>query len=122
LRDRRLGGFKFRRQQPLGRYTADFYCAEVKLIVELDGRSHADRRERDAVRDDWMRSEGVDVLRVPVWEFSKYKYNVLRNILWRCRERAGVFLEEQKRLSVAGGVRPLTRSACADRPLPQGER
>jgi very-short-patch-repair endonuclease len=35
LRDRRLGGFKFRRQVGIGRYVADFYCAECHLIVEL---------------------------------------------------------------------------------------
>jgi very-short-patch-repair endonuclease len=42
LRDRRLGGFKFRRQEQLGRYIVDFVCFEQKLIVELDGSQHAD--------------------------------------------------------------------------------
>ena len=42
LRDRRLGGFKFRRQEQLGRYIVDFVCFERKLIVELDGSQHAD--------------------------------------------------------------------------------
>ena len=41
LRDRRLGGWKFRRQQPVGSYIADFICFEAKLIVELDGSQHA---------------------------------------------------------------------------------
>ena len=40
LRDRRLGGLKFRRQRPEGRYVADFVCLEAKLIVELDGAQH----------------------------------------------------------------------------------
>ena len=42
LRDRRLGGFKFRRQEQLGRYIVDFVCFEQKLIVELDGSQHAE--------------------------------------------------------------------------------
>ncbi|MBC7102378.1 MAG: endonuclease domain-containing protein [Parvibaculum sp.] len=42
LRNRMLGGFKFRRQFPVGPYIADFVCIERKLIVELDGGQHAD--------------------------------------------------------------------------------
>ena len=40
LRNRRFNGFKFRRQQPIGPYIADFVCLEAKLIVELDGGQH----------------------------------------------------------------------------------
>jgi very-short-patch-repair endonuclease len=40
LRDRQIGGFKFRRQHPVGRYVADFACLEALLIVELDGGQH----------------------------------------------------------------------------------
>jgi very-short-patch-repair endonuclease len=40
LRDRRLGGFKFVRQDSVGRYVADFCCREEKLIVEVDGGGH----------------------------------------------------------------------------------
>ena len=40
LRDRRLEGFKFRRQHPIDRYIADFACIREKLIVEVDGLSH----------------------------------------------------------------------------------
>jgi very-short-patch-repair endonuclease len=51
LRDRQLGGFKFVRQEPIGRYYVDFVCRERLLIVEVDGGQHADSpsdRERDA--------------------------------------------------------------------------
>jgi len=41
LRDRRLGGFKFVRQEAIGRYIADFVCREKKLIIEVDGSQHA---------------------------------------------------------------------------------
>jgi very-short-patch-repair endonuclease len=42
LRDRRMGGAKFRRQHPVGPYTLDFYCKEVQLGIELDGSGHLD--------------------------------------------------------------------------------
>jgi very-short-patch-repair endonuclease len=45
LRDRRLNGLKFKRQVPIDKYIADFYCAEARLIVELDGGQHATRDE-----------------------------------------------------------------------------
>ncbi len=71
LRARRLGGHKFRRQQAVGRYVADFYCAEAALVVEIDGEGHAGRREKDSERDRWMRAEGIEVMRVSASRFSK---------------------------------------------------
>ena len=65
LRDRRLGGLKFRRQVPLGDYIADFACFRPKLVVEADGIAHAgdDAEAYDAARDLWMRGQGFTVLR-----------------------------------------------------------
>ena len=63
LRDRRLGEFKFRRQETLGRYIVDFVCLERKLIVELDGSQHAESAY-DAQRDAWLAAHGFTVLRV----------------------------------------------------------
>ena len=48
LRDRRLGGWKFRRQFPIDRFIVDFFCADAHLIVELDGGQHAIKSEADA--------------------------------------------------------------------------
>ena len=50
VRAGRLGGFKFRRQVPIGRYVVDFVCMDARLIVELDGVSHHGREQKDAVR------------------------------------------------------------------------
>jgi len=63
LRLWQLDGYKFRRQQPLGRYIVDFVCFEKKLVVELDGGQHAEQKEYDAKRDTWLRAEGFRVLR-----------------------------------------------------------
>ena len=63
LRAARLGGHKFRRQAPIGRYIVDFVCFEASLIVEVDGGQHADRQRQDAQRTAWLASQGFRVLR-----------------------------------------------------------
>ncbi len=63
IRDRKLGGWKLRRQILIGPYIADYVCAEKKVIIELDGGIHKLRRERDKKRDESLRSEGYIVLR-----------------------------------------------------------
>lgn len=63
LRGKQLGGYRFRRQHPMGPYVADFICLERKLIVELDGDQHAFDATRDKKRDDWLQSRGYFVLR-----------------------------------------------------------
>ncbi|MEO6582604.1 MAG: endonuclease domain-containing protein [Sphingomicrobium sp.] len=63
-------GIRFRRQHPIGPYVADFYCPAVHLVIEIDGAAHAmgDRPTRDAVRDAWLRNEGLEVVRIPAAE------------------------------------------------------
>ncbi|MBU1325312.1 MAG: endonuclease domain-containing protein [Alphaproteobacteria bacterium] len=65
VRDRRLDGLKFRRETPLAGLTVDFYCAELKLVVELDGGVHRIRELEDAARDGRLRTAGFRVLRCP---------------------------------------------------------
>ncbi|RZJ82902.1 MAG: DUF559 domain-containing protein [Brevundimonas sp.] len=63
VRDRRLDGLKFRRETPLVGLTVDFYCAELKLVVELDGGLHRLREAEDAERDLRLMRAGFFVLR-----------------------------------------------------------
>jgi len=65
LRNRQLAKFKFRRQQPIGPYIADFFCSEVGLIIELDGSQHGEpeNRRRDEKRTEFLESRGYKVLR-----------------------------------------------------------
>ena len=63
LRFWQLDGYKFRRQQPLGRYIVDFVCLEKRVVVEVDGGQHAQEATVDAERDRWLRDEGFIVLR-----------------------------------------------------------
>ena len=63
VRDRKLGGFKFRRQYLIGPYIADYVCVEMKLVVELDGVLHKDRVDYDSRRDAFLEQEGYRVIR-----------------------------------------------------------
>jgi uroporphyrinogen-III synthase len=67
LRDRRMLGLKFRRQFPIVGYIVDFYCEELRLIVELDGGVHDDptTARRDEIRNGRLQDLGYRVLRVP---------------------------------------------------------
>ena len=67
LRNRQVDGMKFRRQCPIGRYVADFYCFEATLAIELDGSIHSQPSQlrKDAAKDAFFKSRGIHVLRVP---------------------------------------------------------
>ena len=62
LRDRRLGGFKFVRQEAIGSYVVDFVCRKKRLVIEVDGGQHADNC-KDRARDAALTAEGYHVLR-----------------------------------------------------------
>ena len=61
VRGKQLEGFKFRRQEPIGNYVADFVCYEKRVIVEVDGSQHCS--EKDHERDRWFEGQGFKVIR-----------------------------------------------------------
>jgi len=65
VRNRRLAGFKFRRQHPFGPYILDCYCPAARLVVELDGNSHAtpSGQQDDLERRHYLEAQGILVLR-----------------------------------------------------------
>ena len=62
-RDRQLGGFKFRRQHPVGPFIVDFVCPEKMIIIEVDGGHHDENRELDTQRSEYLNKLGYKVFR-----------------------------------------------------------
>ena len=102
VRSRQLQGLKFRRQFPIDRYVVDFFCAEARLIVELDGGQHALQVEADKARTTMFSEMGYLVLRF-------WNNDVLSNI-------DGV-LE-----TIVLAIKPQAFEPPHPNPLPQGER
>jgi very-short-patch-repair endonuclease len=108
LRARGLGGFKFKRQEWIGPFIADFYCWEAKLIVEVDGTQHADSEEYDCARTIYLKREGFRVVRFWNSQVTDELDGVLTAILAILEDRVP---SPSRRAPRAG---PL--------PLPEGER
>lgn len=84
LRARQLAGLKFRRQHPIGRFVADLCCPACRLVIEIDGDSHADSSERDAVRTAWLEGQGYRVIRFTNEDVHRRLEAVLDAILAEC--------------------------------------
>jgi very-short-patch-repair endonuclease len=63
LRNRQLAGYKFKRQYVLEKYIVEFYCAEKLLVIEVDGGQHAEQKEYDEKRTEFLISKGYKVIR-----------------------------------------------------------
>jgi very-short-patch-repair endonuclease len=63
LRRRRIGGFRFRRHVPVGRYVCDFVCPQARLVVELDGSQYFEHADYDGRRAQYLQWQGLRVLR-----------------------------------------------------------
>ena len=81
LRAGKLGGFKFRRQHPVGRFILDFYCPVCKLVIELDGAIHDNQTDYDADRTKYLETYDYKVLRFHNEEVMQQLEKVLYLIL-----------------------------------------
>ncbi|MBU1346567.1 MAG: endonuclease domain-containing protein [Alphaproteobacteria bacterium] len=89
LRGRQLAGLKFRRQHPVGVFVLDFYCAEARLAVEVDGQQHGDaeRSEHDRRRTVWLATQGISVLRIAAEDLRVNLDGILTWIRTNAEER-----------------------------------
>jgi very-short-patch-repair endonuclease len=85
LRGRKLGGFKFRRQHPLGPFIADFYCAECRLVIELDGPIHDLQKNQDEQRTLQFEEFNYRVIRFRNDEVTMNITSTLNKILSACQ-------------------------------------
>ena len=81
LKNRKMLGYKFLRQKPIGNYIVDFFCNKLKLVIEIDGSSHTEEKyEYDMTRQEWLESKQITVLRFDDLEVKKDIDNVLMAI------------------------------------------
>jgi methionyl-tRNA synthetase len=111
LRDRRLGGAKFRRQHPVEPYILDFYCHEAKLAIELDGGGHSERSQKDLERDRYVAAKGIETLRVWNNQLLNETESVLEAIWNKLGEKGALQKMNQ----------PSSNAPSPPAPLPTGE-
>ncbi len=83
------GELRFRKQHPVGPFVADFYCPAAKIVIEIDGAVHNERRDADGRRDAYLRSLGLTVIRVPAAEVLADPEGVADGLYRLCESVAG---------------------------------
>lgn len=108
----RPGGFKFRKQHPAGFYVLDFFCAEAKLAIEIDGEAHSrgDQPEFDDARDRQLRTHGIATLRVSAVDVLNELEAVVVHIVEAVRARLPL---RPFGAQLAGRLAPSKPPSCA---------
>jgi very-short-patch-repair endonuclease len=121
LRDRRLAGLKFRRQEPIGNRIVDFYCDEARLVVELDGSGHTyeGARASDLAREQELQSIGIRVIRFFNSAIFDNLDGVLNAIIYEADPERSLWAPSSK--GKVAGAHPANKSAPHLSPLPRGE-
>ncbi|MEM9684317.1 MAG: DUF559 domain-containing protein [Pseudomonadota bacterium] len=115
LRNRRLGGYKFRRQRTIGPYVVDFVCLDAGLVIECDGGQHAHRKGKDDVRTAFIEDEGFRVLRFWNNEVTNHLPGVLEVVLTSLRDAS-----PSPRHSPRGGEWEVKRDSISLSPRGEG--
>jgi very-short-patch-repair endonuclease len=91
LRGHRFAGFRFRRQHPIGIYILDFYCADAKLDIELDGFQHGlpEGIQQDKAREKFLAEQGIETLRFWNHQWNKNREGCLLEIWNAVQRRTG---------------------------------
>ena len=93
LRERKISGYKFRRQQPILDYIVDFYCPELKLIIEADGEIHSlnENSEYDRKRDNILKINGYRIIRFTNLEIVTELDSTINKIILYINENLSPF-------------------------------
>jgi very-short-patch-repair endonuclease len=87
LRNKQLGGYKFRRQHPIGPFIVDFYCDEARLVIELDGGIHDGQMGYDEAWGQWLEENGYRVLRFGNKIIEEGEGRMAKEILRVCEKK-----------------------------------
>jgi very-short-patch-repair endonuclease len=85
IRRDQIDGLPFRKQVPIGPYVADFGCLPIRLVIEVDGGQHDERKAQDDARTAWLERQGYRVLRFWNNDVLGNTDGVLQVILATCR-------------------------------------
>ncbi len=80
VKGRKIYGYQFLRQKPIGHYIVDFYCSKLKLVVEIDGSSHIGKEEYDLKRQNYLENLGLTVMRFDNRDVRDNLNDVIRQI------------------------------------------
>ena len=80
-------GLKWRREQIIGPFIADFYCPIARLALEIDDETHVGREKQDAEKDAFFASEGIEVIRMWSGYFNRSWDDAMSHIIIRAQER-----------------------------------
>jgi very-short-patch-repair endonuclease len=103
LRMRQFAEYKFLRQKPIDNYIVDFYCSELQLVIEIDGDSHAEAVEYDAVRTNILESLDLTVVRYTNEDVLRNIEGVYDDLCQRLEKLAPLDRGEQKAPSPVKG-------------------
>lgn len=87
LKEKQINGLRFRRQHPIEFFIADFYCHQIRLVVEIDGEIHSQQEEYDDGRSAEMEKFDIRVIRFKNWEVENDIENVIIKIITVINER-----------------------------------
>jgi very-short-patch-repair endonuclease len=98
IRSRKINGHKFRRQQPLLDYIVDFYCDELRLIIEVDGEIHSfsERISYDIKRDNILKINGYHIIRLSNLEVETELNTTINKITSFISENLSRFKEDHR--------------------------
>jgi Uncharacterized protein conserved in bacteria len=83
LRSKQINGYKFRRQQPLLDYIVDFYCVDLKLIIEVDGEIHflSEKTNYDSKRNNMLKANGYNIIHLSNFEIETEINSTINKII-----------------------------------------
>ena len=119
LRGKQFGGFRFRRQAPIGQFIVDFVCFERKVVIELDGGQHRLVSEQDEARTNWLNAQGFRVLRCWNHEVFEDLDSILEAIWLALKTAPG---EEVSHWETPHPNPPPQGGRGSDGPRPQGRK
>ncbi len=110
LHKKQLDGLRFKRQEPIGKFVADFVCPPLKLVVEVDGGQHGVAVGKDAARTAWLEAQGYIVIRF----WNNEVMNNIEGVLATIREEVAA-------LKAMRTAPPSTSLRSATSPSEEGE-